>query len=193
MAIRRIQLRRGTKTEWDAANPILAIGEPGFERDTGKLKIGNGADVWAVLSELLTRVAGNAAYVAKGAAQAAYIGPLQSTTTNGYLDLATPGPSRTVTTGSIALVVISARITNNVNNTYGLMSVAVSEASTFGGADDRALVLRGIDSGGEVRMSDVLLFEGLTPGVNTFTAKYASSPGGTSVSFADRRIAVIPL
>lgn len=49
MAIRRIQFRRGTKTEWDAANPVLAIGEPGFERDTNVLKVGNGADVWAVL------------------------------------------------------------------------------------------------------------------------------------------------
>jgi hypothetical protein len=44
-----IKLRRGTAAEWTAANPILADGEAGFERDTGKLKIGNGTQNWSAL------------------------------------------------------------------------------------------------------------------------------------------------
>jgi lysophospholipase L1-like esterase len=40
----RIQLRRGSAANLAAANPILAIGEPAIETDTGKLKIGNGVD-----------------------------------------------------------------------------------------------------------------------------------------------------
>jgi hypothetical protein len=49
MAI-RMQQRRGTAAQWTAANPTLAAGEIGFETDTGKFKIGNGASVWSALS-----------------------------------------------------------------------------------------------------------------------------------------------
>lgn len=38
------QLRRGLAADWRNLNPILAPGEPGFELDTNKLKIGNGVD-----------------------------------------------------------------------------------------------------------------------------------------------------
>ena len=45
----RIQLRRGTAAEWTAANPVLGDGEPGVEKDTGKVKYGNGVAVWSAL------------------------------------------------------------------------------------------------------------------------------------------------
>ena len=38
--ITSVQLRRGTKAEWDLANPILLDGEVGFEVDTYRFKIG---------------------------------------------------------------------------------------------------------------------------------------------------------
>lgn len=37
-----IQFRRDTLANWALANPVLAAGEPAFERDTANLKIGNG-------------------------------------------------------------------------------------------------------------------------------------------------------
>lgn len=37
-----IQFRRGSSTEWSTLNPILHEGEPGFELDTGRFKIGDG-------------------------------------------------------------------------------------------------------------------------------------------------------
>ena len=43
------KLRRGTAAEWLADNPILTHGEPGFEIDTGRLKIGNGMSTWSNL------------------------------------------------------------------------------------------------------------------------------------------------
>jgi hypothetical protein len=49
MAIYRIQIRRGTSTEWTAANPILAAGEFGLETDTRRMKIGTGSAVWSQL------------------------------------------------------------------------------------------------------------------------------------------------
>lgn len=44
-----IKLRRATASEWLAKNPILSAGEPGFETDTGKLKVGNGLAEWTTL------------------------------------------------------------------------------------------------------------------------------------------------
>ena len=41
-----IRLRRDPAATWTTNNPILALGEPGFETDTNKLKIGNGTDHW---------------------------------------------------------------------------------------------------------------------------------------------------
>lgn len=45
-----IQLRRDTATNWSTANSILSQGEPGYETDTGKLKIGDGSTAWTDLS-----------------------------------------------------------------------------------------------------------------------------------------------
>lgn len=41
-----IQLRGGTASQWTTANPVLAAREPGLETDTGKVKYGNGTDIW---------------------------------------------------------------------------------------------------------------------------------------------------
>ena len=45
----RIQLRRGTSTEWIQFNPVLAEAEFGVEIDTGRFKIGDGATPWQTL------------------------------------------------------------------------------------------------------------------------------------------------
>ena len=41
-----IQLKRGTSAAWQKLDPILAVGEPGFEKDTNRLKIGDGIKSW---------------------------------------------------------------------------------------------------------------------------------------------------
>lgn len=45
-----IQWRRDTAANWTSTNPTLLAGEPGFETDTGKLKIGNGSTAWTSLA-----------------------------------------------------------------------------------------------------------------------------------------------
>ena len=45
----RIQLRRGKAAFWTDENPVLHPGEPGFETDTEKLKIGDGKTHWREL------------------------------------------------------------------------------------------------------------------------------------------------
>lgn len=44
-----IQVRRDTALNWTTADPILAQGEPGYETDTGMLKIGDGTTEWLSL------------------------------------------------------------------------------------------------------------------------------------------------
>lgn len=46
-AITKIKMRSGTAAEWTAANPILLVGEMGWETDTGEFKIGDGVAAWA--------------------------------------------------------------------------------------------------------------------------------------------------
>jgi hypothetical protein len=45
----KIKFRRDTAAAWTDANPVLAQGEPGFEHDTGLLKIGDGETEWVDL------------------------------------------------------------------------------------------------------------------------------------------------
>lgn len=47
-----ILLRRGLAATWAAHNPTLAYGEPGFEKDTNRLKIGDGETEWNLLPYL---------------------------------------------------------------------------------------------------------------------------------------------
>jgi hypothetical protein len=49
----RIQLRRGTATQWTTADPILEAGEVGWESDTNKFKIGDGINNWDDLTYFL--------------------------------------------------------------------------------------------------------------------------------------------
>ena len=44
-----IKFRRDTSANWTSVNPIPAQGEPCYETDTGKLKIGNGSDNYVAL------------------------------------------------------------------------------------------------------------------------------------------------
>jgi len=43
------KLRRGPASEWSADNPILSPGEPGYETDTGRFKVGDGIRNWSNL------------------------------------------------------------------------------------------------------------------------------------------------
>lgn len=44
-----IRIRRDSIANWQAADPVLAEGEPGLETDSGKLKFGDGVSAWTVL------------------------------------------------------------------------------------------------------------------------------------------------
>lgn len=48
---RKIQVRRGTATQWSTANPILSSGEFGYDTTNKVLKIGDGSTAWSSLAE----------------------------------------------------------------------------------------------------------------------------------------------
>ena len=59
-----IQLKRATAARWIELNPILEAGEPGFEYDTKKLKIGDGSTAWKDLTYIGNPDTNNLCFVA---------------------------------------------------------------------------------------------------------------------------------
>ena len=45
----RIRIRRGYSTEWVNANPVLLLGELGYEIDSRRIKAGDGTTPWTSL------------------------------------------------------------------------------------------------------------------------------------------------
>lgn len=70
-----IRLRRDSAANWSSANPVLAMGEPGYETDTKKLKVGDGATAWNSLAyHAPTSHTHSAADITSGTLDAARIG-----------------------------------------------------------------------------------------------------------------------
>ena len=68
-----IKFRRDTSANWTSVNPIPAQGEPCYETDTGKLKIGNGSDNYVTLP-----------YVSNGGSGSVIIDDTTASTTTTY-------------------------------------------------------------------------------------------------------------
>lgn len=66
----RIQYRRDTAANWAAVNPTLAQSEPGYETDTGKRKLGDGATPWGSLPYELDKTEAAATYAPAALAEA---------------------------------------------------------------------------------------------------------------------------
>lgn len=117
-----------------------------------------------------------------------------TTTSTSFTDLDAPalvGPSVTVTTGVAAIVVVHATLSNSGTGS-SRMAYDISGAGAVAAADNRGIGIFGVAGTGLVAGTTVLHMSGsLTPGVNTFTAKYRVSSG--TGTFSSRRIAVFPL
>jgi hypothetical protein len=114
----------------------------------------------------------------------------ESTTSTSFTDLTTAGPAVTVETGSKALIFVTCDITNNTAGQSGRMTFEVSGATSITPQDFRALrvTIPSVTGNGNIRSSVPTLLD-VTPGSNTFTAKYRAS-GGTA-TFGNRRIFVM--
>ena len=118
------------------------------------------------------------------------VGTTETTTSTSYTDLATVGPTVTADTGTRAMVFIRCAMDNSGANNMTYMSWEVSGASTLPASENQALNIAGLSAGARVRISSVYLISSLTPGSNTFTAKYKVSAG--TGTFLARQIAILP-
>ena len=50
----RIQVRRGTTTQWNTADPVLNEGEIGYNSNLGQIKVGDGTSIWSDLDYLVS-------------------------------------------------------------------------------------------------------------------------------------------
>lgn len=125
-----------------------------------------------------------------------YIGTTESTISGSYADLATVGPTVTLTTGTQALIGHGALVYGGSNSAQVYMSFAVSGATTNAATDVRAMIHFEPNPGGSgafTRMGTITYLTGLTAGVNTFRAKYRTFTGVETGTWLNRFLWVVAL
>jgi len=115
----------------------------------------------------------------------------ETTTSTSYTGLPT-ALATTVTTGTRALVIISAEIELAASTSRGYMSFAVSWASTIASSDTYSINIKTAADQTIDAHSYAFIITGLTAGSNTFTTQYKSGQGNT-IYFANRRISVVDM
>lgn len=114
----------------------------------------------------------------------------QTTTSVSFADLATTGPTVTVTTGTSALVFLSANLKNATANEAAIAGVEVTGASSIAASDTNSLLVRA-GAADEIQATKTVRLSTLTPGSNTFTMKYRVTAG--TATFLRRDMFVLPL
>lgn len=115
----------------------------------------------------------------------------ENTASTSYTDLATAGPIISVATGTIAVVLFAASLTNGTANSMTVASVEVSGASSVSASDNWMIQADGLPASQFNRFGVTHVFTGLTAGTNTFKMKYRCGSGTGMFQF--REINVIPL
>jgi hypothetical protein len=113
-----------------------------------------------------------------------------TTTATSYTDLTGTGigPIVSVTTASFAIVSLYTNLFTSGGATASWMSFDVTGATTAAALDSTGIEL---NSANGQRIGATILYSGLTPGVNVFTARYRVTTANTA-NFSDRRLAVLP-
>jgi len=117
----------------------------------------------------------------------------QTTTSSSFTNLATVGPSITVTVGQngILLIGCSASVSNDTTNNGGAMAIDITGANTF--VANQGDTGFGIATSVPTDNSRTALLTGLTPGPTTLVAKYRRYGGGGTATFTARKIWALPL
>lgn len=133
LIVQTIQWRRGTAAQWTSVNPTLLAGEPGYETDTLKYKIGDGVTVWTSLPyQAETGATGPAGPTGATGANSTVPGPQGPTGPTGPA-----GP--TGATGATGAAGSDAAVTNtNVNAAIGTNTAASRAALELGTAAQSA-------------------------------------------------------
>ena len=119
-----------------------------------------------------------------------FVATSQTTTSTSYTGLAT-GQTVTITTGTKALVLLHARMTNSGSGNSARMSFAVSGATTMAADDDKAIFMTPYTASEFIQFGGHVYVTGLTAGSNTFTAQFRVGAG--TGTFVARYITVIDM
>ena len=124
-----IQVRSDTAANWSTANPTLALGEVGFESNTGAIKIGDGSTAWQLLPYLrATEPAGNA----DTAKTTGYVGVPQVVLSSGNLTLSkTHAGKQIYVTGSGQTITIPANSSVPFEIGSAIVIINSSSVTTF--------------------------------------------------------------
>lgn len=169
------------------------LGSPAHAACTIPNTLANGqvADATKVMGNFSAVAAcADAAAAAAGQTAGSRVTATEATSSTSYTDLATFGPSVTLTTGTEAYITISAVSSKTTpNNAYtAFISIEVSGATTIAPVDANGTLVASPGSGFATPMSTRYKLTGLTPGANTFTMKYRVD--GQTFSFRNRSIVV---
>ena len=135
-----IQIRRDLALTWSTVNPVLAAGQLGYETNTNKLKVGDGATVWTALAYFGAAGTGTVTSVALSMPTGFSVagspittnGTLAVTTTlNGYIKGNGSGftASATVATADLTGVLAAAQhpaLTGDVTNTVSTLATTIA-------------------------------------------------------------------
>jgi hypothetical protein len=193
-AIRTLGTSVDTTTK--ALNPSTTLGDIEYRSSTAntntRLGIGSTGQVLTVAAGVPSWASAASSIPANAVARVA---ANQSTTSTSYTDLATSGPEVTVTTGTRALVIVTATSSHEGTGGEAFMAYDVSGATTVSATDNTCLRFR-FYSGFRANRASSASAITLTAGSNTFTAKYKSTDAGggnVTATFNEREIFVINL
>lgn len=114
----------------------------------------------------------------------------QTTSSATYVDLATAGPSVTLTsTGTRALILWRAHGSNNTANCGAISSVGISGATTLAVSDANGILWHEHTTAGLSDECSQFMLASIVPGTNTYKMFYKRAAGGTA-AFERRHIFV---
>lgn len=117
-------------------------------------------------------------------------GVTESTASTSFTDVDTVGPSVSMVTGPVALILFTCAVHSRDANSGATASFEVSGATTIAASEQWGCHVDGRDAGAWCRLSTFRIINSLTPGLNTFTAKYVTY-GANEIRTKERRIIVM--
>lgn len=121
-----------------------------------------------------------------------FVGPTESTASTTYVDLPTFGPQTGATTGTRALIMLGANLSNSVGGLSSRMAVEVSVGTSIAANDTNSMLIESGNADDAFQWTWVFILTGLNAGFNYFVAKYRTSAGGGVSTFDSRLLCVIP-
>lgn len=139
-SMRRYQQPSDTSYNWSKYNPVLLLGEIGYETDTGKFKIGNGHSTWEDIEYFSSGNGTTVAGITVDVEKQSIVSDLLGATTNQYsnksisLGVSANGSMQSIAIGELANGSMqSIAIGINTIAQYASVSLGFSAKSAYGG------------------------------------------------------------